>query len=98
MSKRKKYNNKDDNHNFPFNNEISLAKHHFKQMIDEMPDDVFAEFCLSLEAYFGIGDEEWIQEQWAIDEGWEDDAEAFYKHYNNSSENSTLFDDDTLPF
>lgn len=102
MSKKKnnKKNNNNNNNkiNFPYNTPISMAKDQMKQMIDDMPDEVFLEFCLSLESYFGIWDEDWIEEQWAIDEGWENEAEAFYNHYNNSDDNSSLFDEDSLPF
>lgn len=95
MSNKK--NNKHNN-NLPFNNSISKAKHEFKQAIDDMPDDVFVDFCFSLQSYLDIFDEDWIEEQWAIDEGWEDEAEAFYNHYKHSDDNLTLFDDDSLPF
>ena len=95
MSNKK--NNKHNN-NLPFNNSIAKAKHEFKQAIDDMPDDVFVDFCFSLQSYLDIFDEDWIEEQWAIDEGWEDEAEAFYNHYKHSDDNLTLFDDDSLPF
>ena len=93
MSKKRNNNN-----NFPYNNPIAMAKDQFKKTIDEMPDDVFADFILSLQAYFDIFDEEWIEEQWEMDECWEDDAEAFYNHYDNSDDNLTFFDEDSLPF
>ena len=95
--KKKKNSNNNNNFNFPFNNEICSAKHHLKKMIDDMPDDVFIDFCMFIDSFFNM-DEDWIEEQWEIDEGWEDEAEAFYNHYNNSDENLTLFDEDSLPF
>ena len=101
MSKRKNKknsNNNNKNFNFPFNNEISLAKHNFKQMIDEMPNDIFIDFCSFINSSFNIFDEDWIEEQWEMDEDWEDEAEVFYNHYDNSDEDLTLFDDDSLPF
>ncbi len=98
MSKNNNKRNNNNTNNFPYNNPISKAKNQFKKMIDDMPDDVFLDFCMSLDDYFNIFDEEWIEEQWTSDEGWEDEAETFYNHYNNSDKDLTLFDEDSLPF
>ena len=43
-------------------------------MIDDMPDDVFIDFCSFINSSFDIFDENWIEEQCTMDEGWEDEA------------------------
>lgn len=97
MSKKSHNKNNRNNNNFPYNNPISKAKDEFKKMIDDMPVEVFIDFCMFIDSFFNM-DEEWIEEQWELDEGWEDEAEAFYNHYDNTDEDLTLFDEDSLPF
>ena len=79
----------------PFANEIKKAKEEFKHMIDEMPYDEFITFSLFIAQFL----EDFDDEFWYDDEGWEDEAEIFY---NNSKSNiidfSTIEDDDSLPF
>ncbi len=42
----KKNSNKESNNCFPFANELKQARHEFKRMIDEMPDEEFMDFML----------------------------------------------------
>lgn len=93
-NKKNNYNSNNNKLNFPFNNEISSAKQHFKQMIDDMPDDVFADFCLFISSFFVSFDDNSLEELWAMDEGWEDEANAFYNHNKNIEDN---FYEDNLP-
>ena len=91
----KKNNNKQNKNNLPFANEIKKAKEEFKLMIDEMSDDEFMAFSLFITQFT----EDFDDEIWVGDEGWEDEAEKFYYNSkNNISDFSTIEDDDSLPF
>jgi len=70
-SNKKNKNISNKQNNFPYSNPIAMAKDQFKKAIDEMPDDVFSYFCLSLDAFFDICDEDMIDEEWEY-EDWED--------------------------
>ena len=91
---------------FPFSEEVSMMKQHFKQMIDEMPDEEFLDFILILTADLeefadeDWDDENWEEEDWDEDEGWEDEAEKFYGKEKNNIRNFPKFqdNDDELPF
>ena len=91
----KKNNNKQNKNNLPFANEIKKAKEEFKLMIDEMSDDEFMAFSLFIMQFT----EDFDDEIWVGDEGWEDEAEKFYHNSkNNISDFFTIEDDDSLPF
>ena len=59
---------------------------------DEMPDDDFLDMISFLT--FSFDD---IDEMWAEDEGWEDEAEKFYNKGENNIYNFQI-DDDSIPF
>lgn len=86
-------NNKKQKNNVPFANEIKKIKEEFKQMIDNMSDKDFMEM-LSILAF---GSENFEDDDWCYDEGWEDEAERFYNQGNIDSNNYNLIDDDNLP-
>lgn len=86
-------NNKKQKNNVPFANEIKKIKEEFKQMIDKMSDKDFMDM-LSLLAY---GSEDFEDDDWCCDEGWEDEAERFYNQGNIDSNNFNFIDDDNLP-
>lgn len=79
---------------FPFSEEVTMMKQHFKQMIDEMPDEEFLDFILLLTADL----EEFEDEDWNEDEGWEDEAEEFYRKNNIRNFPKFQDDDEDLPF
>ena len=85
---------KNKNNTFPFADEVKKLKHEFKTMIDNMSDDDF----LDLISFLEFDAEDFEYEDWAFDEGWEDEAERFYNAKNNNSNNLTLIDNDDLPF
>ena len=91
MSNKKSSKNK-KNSNFPFANDVKLMKDDFKNMVDEMPDDDFLDMISFLT--FSFDD---IDEMWAEDEGWEDEAEKFYNKGENNIYNFQI-DDDSIPF
>lgn len=68
-------------------------KDNFKRMIDSMSDDEFLDFIEYINACTEIYDENYDEELWAGDEGWEDEAAKFYGYNPNDIE-----DDDSLPF
>lgn len=92
MSKKKK--NKQDKKviNFPFSNEVKQAKEEFKRMIDDMTDDQFIEFSFLMMTITSD-----VDDNWAEDEEWEDDAEKFYNKEKNNINNFPTENDD-LPF
>ena len=82
---------KNDN-KYPFANEIKKMKDNFKKMIDSMPDADFLDFldCInSLADSFG---DDYDEDLWYGDEGWEDEAAKFYGYNPDDIE-----DDDSLP-
>lgn len=90
MKVNKKNKNRNQNikkNNFPYLNEIKHLKDEFKKMIDEMSDEEFLSFTFDFMGFMNEYDEDLIEEMWADDEGWEDEAEKFY---NNSNENEDL--------
>ena len=52
-------------------------KDNFKRMIDSMSDDEFLDFIEYINACTEIYDENYDEELWAGDEGWEDEAAKF---------------------
>lgn len=84
VSKKSKNNKKN---NFPYSNEIKQLKDEFKKMIDKMSDEEFLDFSFTFMGFMNEYNESFIEEIWADDEGWEDEAEKFY---NNSNENEDL--------
>lgn len=78
---------------YPFANEIKEMKDNFKRMIDSMSDDEFLNFIEYINACTEISDEDYDEELWSGDEGWEDEAAKFYGYNPNDVE-----DDDSLPF
>lgn len=79
--------------NFPFSNEIKKIKDEFKQMIDKMSDKDFMEMV----SFLAFDYENFEYDDWCCDEGWEDEAEKFYKQGNIDSNNFNFIDDDNLP-
>lgn len=78
---------------YPFANEVKEMKDNFKRMIDSMSDDEFLNFIEYINACTEISDEDYDEELWSGDEGWEDEAAKFYGYNPNDVE-----DDDSLPF
>ena len=84
------------NNKYPFANEVKEMKDNFKRMIDSMSDDEFLNFIEYINACTKISDEEddedYDEELWSGDEGWEDEAAKFYGYNLEDIE-----DDDSLP-
>lgn len=78
---------------YPFANEVKKMKDNFKKMIDSMSDGEFLEFIEFINSCAEFSDEDFDDEMWAGDEGWEDEATKFYGYDVNDN---TI--DDTLPF
>lgn len=84
---------KNDKNKYPFANEIKEMKDNFKRMIDSMSDGEFLDFIEYINACTEIYDEDYDEELWSGDEGWEDEAAKFYGYNPDDIE-----DDDNLPF
>lgn len=80
------------NNKYPFANEVKEMKDNFKRMIDSMSDDEFLNFIEYINACTKISDEDYDEELWSGDEGWEDEAAKFYGYNPEGIE-----DDDSLP-
>ena len=78
---------------YPFANEVKEMKDNFKKMIDSMSDDEFLNFITYINSCVEIFDEDFDDEIWSDDEGWEDEATKFYGYDTNDNNI-----DDTLPF
>lgn len=81
------------NNKYPFANEVKEMKDNFKRMIDSMSDDEFLNFIEYINSCTNISDEDYDEELWTGDEGWEDEAAKFYG-YNPDD----IKEDDSLPF
>ncbi len=84
---------KNNNDKYHFANKVKEMKDNFKRMIDSMSDDEFLNFIEYINACSDISDEDYDEELWTGDEGWEDEAAKFYG-YNPDD----IKDDDSLPF
>lgn len=84
---------KNNKNKYPFANEVKQMKDSFKRMIDSMSDDEFLDFIEYINACTEISDEDYDEELWSGDEGWEDEAAKFYGYNPDEIE-----DDDSLPF
>ncbi|MEE0865218.1 MAG: hypothetical protein U0L98_00175 [Clostridia bacterium] len=62
-------------------------------MIDSMSDDDFLDFIEYINACVEMSDEDYDEELWSDDEGWEDEAAKFYGYNLKDIE-----DNDSLPF
>ena len=82
-----------NNNKYPFANEVKRMKNNFKKMIDSMPDDDFLDFIEYINACVEMSDEDYDEELWSNDEGWEYEAAKFYGYNFKDIE-----DDDSLPF
>lgn len=82
-----------NNNKYPFANEVKRMKNNFKKMIDSMPDDDFLDFIEYINACVEMSDEDYDEELWSNDEGWEDETAKFYGYNFKDIE-----DDDSLPF
>ena len=82
-----------NNNKYPFANEIKEMKDNFKRMIDSMSDDDFLDFIEYINACSNISNEDYDEEFWVGDEGWEDEAAKFYGYNPDKIE-----DDNSLPF
>ena len=86
-------NMKNNKNKFPFANEVKEMKDNFKRMIDSMSDEEFLDFIEYINACVEMSDEDYDEELWSNDEGWEDEAAKFYGYNFKDIE-----DDDSLPF
>ena len=85
--------NKNDKQNkYPFANEVKEMKDNFKKMIDSMSDADFLDFIEFINSCIETF-EEYDEDLYLEDEGWEDEAAKFYGY--NPDE---IVQDDTLPF
>ena len=84
---------KNNKNKYPFANEIKEMKDNFKRMIDSMSDDDFLNFIEYINACAEMSDEDYDEELWSDDEGWEDEAAKFYGYNLKDIE-----DDEILPF
>ena len=84
---------KNTKNKYPFSNEVKEMKDNFKRMIDSMSDDEFLDFIEYINTCTEIFDEDYNEELWSGDEGWEDEAAKFYGYNLDDIE-----DDDSLPF
>lgn len=84
---------KNNKNKYPFANEIKEMKDNFKKMIDSMSNDEFLNFIEYINVCTEISDEDYDEELWSGDEGWEDEAAKFYGYNPDDVE-----DDDSLPF
>lgn len=84
---------KNNKNKYPFANEVKEMKDNFKKMIDSMSDTDFLDFIEYINSCTEIFDEDYDEDLWSGDEGWEDEAAKFYG-YNPED----IKDDDTLPF
>lgn len=82
-----------NNNKYPFANEVKRMKDNFKKMIDSMSDDDFLDFIEYINACVEMSDEDYDEELWSDDEGWEDEAAKFYGYNLKDIE-----DNDSLPF
>lgn len=87
MSKK----NKNQRNNFPFSNEVKQMKDEFKRTIDKMSDDEFLDLIFYLST--GFLDQAELEEAWAEDEDWEDEAAEFYGY-----ESEDYVEDNSIPF
>lgn len=81
-----------NNNKYPFANEVKEMKDNFKRMIDSMSDADFLDFLDCINTLATSFDEDYDEELWTGDEGWEDEAAKFYGY--NPDE---LKEDDSLP-
>ena len=84
---------KNNKNKYPFANEIKEMKDNFKRMIDSMYDDDFLNFIEYINACAEMSDEDYDEELWSDDEGWEDEAAKFYGYNLKDIE-----DDESIPF
>ena len=74
---------KNNKNKYPFANEVKQMKDNFKKMIDSMSDDEFLDFIEYINACTEISNEDYDEELWSGDEGWEDEAAKFYGYNPN---------------
>ena len=84
---------KNKKNNYPYANEIKEMKDNFKKMIDSMSDADFLDFIEYLNYCTELPDEDFDEELWSGDEGWEDEAAKFYGYKLDD-----IKEDDSLPF
>jgi len=84
---------KNNKNKYPFANEVKEMKDNFKKMIDSMSDADFLDFIEYLNYCAQLPDEDYDEELWSGDEGWEDEAAKFYGYNLDEIE-----EDDSLPF
>lgn len=83
---------KNKKNKYPFANEVKEMKDNFKKMIDSMSDDEFLNFIEYINACTDTFCENYDEELWTGDEGWEDEAAKFYGYNLDDIE-----EDDSLP-
>ena len=84
---------KNNKNKYPFANEVKEMKDNFKKMIDSMSDTDFLDFIDMINSMADSFDDNYDEELWSGDEGWEDEAAKFYGYNSYDIE-----DDDSLPF
>ena len=84
---------KGNNNIYPFANEVKEMKDHFKKMIDSMSDADFLDFIDMINTLSDSYDDNYDDDFFADDEGWEDEAAKFYGYNPDDIE-----DDDSIPF
>lgn len=83
---------KNNKNKYPFANEVKEMKDNFKKMIDSMSDADFLDFIDMINTMADSFDDNYDDELWSGDEGWEDEAAKFYGYNPDDIE-----DDDSLP-
>lgn len=83
---------KNKKNKYPFANEVKEMKDNLKKMIDSMSDDEFLNFIEYINACTDTSYEDYDEELWTGDEGWEDEAAKFYGYNLDDIE-----EDDSLP-
>lgn len=84
---------KENKNRYPFANEVKEMKDNFKRMIDSMSDEEFLDFIEYINACAEGPFEDFDEEMWADDEGWEDEAAKFYGYDPNNTP-----EEDSIPF
>ena len=84
---------KNNKNKYHFTNEVKEMKDNFKKMIDSMSDADFLDLLDCINSFANAFDEDYDEELWSGDEGWEDEAAKFYGYNLDEIE-----EDDSLPF
>ena len=69
---------KNNKNKYPFANQVKEMKDNFKKMIDSMSDADFLDFIEYINSCTEIFDEDYDEDLWSGDEGWEDSDGGYY--------------------